>query len=48
MLVALFNTGNRWVTLSISTKYDQVGIVTPQGRHIKKLATDLPVIGLMS
>jgi hypothetical protein len=24
MLVILFNTGNHWVTLSISTKYDQV------------------------
>jgi hypothetical protein len=24
MLVVSFNTGNHWVTLSISTKYDQV------------------------
>jgi hypothetical protein len=24
MLVVLFNTGNHWVTQSISTKYDQV------------------------
>jgi hypothetical protein len=24
MLVIPFNTGNHWVTLSISTKYDQV------------------------
>jgi hypothetical protein len=24
MLVVPFNTGNHWVTLSISTKYDQV------------------------
>jgi hypothetical protein len=24
ILVILFNTGNHWVTLSISTKYDQV------------------------
>jgi hypothetical protein len=24
MLVVLFNMGNHWVTLSISTKYDQV------------------------
>jgi hypothetical protein len=24
MLVVPFNTGNNWVTLSISTKYDQV------------------------
>jgi hypothetical protein len=24
MLVVPFNTGNPWVTLSISTKYDQV------------------------
>jgi hypothetical protein len=24
MLVKLFNTGNHWVTLTISTKYDQV------------------------
>jgi hypothetical protein len=24
MLVVPFNTGNQWVTLSISTKYDQV------------------------
>jgi hypothetical protein len=24
MLVILLNTGNHWVTLSISTKYDQV------------------------
>jgi DNA repair protein RadC len=27
MLVILFNTSNHWIDLSISTKYDQVGLV---------------------
>jgi hypothetical protein len=31
MLVVPFNMGNHWVTLSISTKYDRSGTVTPQG-----------------
>jgi hypothetical protein len=37
ILVVPFNTGNHWVTLAISTKYDQSGTVTLQGRQIQKL-----------
>jgi hypothetical protein len=48
MLVIPFNTGNHWVTLSISTKYDHVWYCDSSRLTDPISTNDLPVIGLMS